>query len=433
MYIQQYIALICIGCAAIGWVDAAYFDTNFSTPYDIIFRLPQWSKGRGKLARVQLSQSFEYGSTQTSRNAESDKTDLLSLYNCGESTIAMLKGQCQSSCATKLLEQLSAAVSPFGDDGSRGRIRLFAEYEEWNLNFHNRLNFAIPGISGNFHTALHIPVRHRAFKDVRWADQTKEVFSTDLVVKELLSSCAPAHLQSLGNLSIGNVSETGIGDIALMFGWHEDFFRVRENLKNVRLSFRAGVSAPTGSRRDIDSILSLPLGLNGAWSLPASLAIDMSFAYDVRLGLEFELRTTFDETRQRRVKTDRCQTDLFLLNTACTRKQFSRVWKFNLYGGFEDIYNSGLSVFMHYQYAKRDEDTLFAKDSNELNHAIINSASHLDQWSMHNLVFQARYDGSHLCKKSFVMPQVSFFYKIPVGGRRCITAHTIGVQCALNF
>ena len=421
----------------VGWpvcdMHAEYLVSNFNTPEDITFRMATWYPTRRGPATFQFSQSFEYGRTEHARNPCSERVPLLNLYHCGESLLAMVSGQPACSCSDTVLHGLPFATSPASETCSQGRLCLQGRYTEWQLHLHNKVFFTIPSWSGFFYAGLHIPIRHRSFDEIRCCNERCDARAFDRDIGCALGTCVSERIQRLGDLCLEDTSQTGIGDIVGELCWYQDFFRVREHLRNVRLALRGGVSAPTGKSRDENVIFSVPLGFDGAWSLFATIGIDLSFDWSFMMGLEFEIRSLLDHTRTRRVQSDRNQTDFLFLQTACARKKYSPSWKFNLYGGFADIYRSGISLFMHYQYLKHDEDTLFIRQGNDFNHDIVNSAGALDQWSLHNLIFQVRYDAKQLFRGSRIIPQCSLFYKVPVGGRRAITAHTVGVQGAVSF
>ena len=86
-----------------------------------------------------------------------------------------------------------------------------------------------------------------------------------------------------------------------------------------------------------------------------------------------------------------------------------------------------------YQFLKHDEDRLYPK-SYDFDYSIVNSAESMKEWSAHNFVFQLAYDpfGTGL-KKSKIKPHISIFYKMPITGKRVITAHTFGGQIACSF
>jgi len=138
-----------------------------------------------------------------------------------------------------------------------------------------------------------------------------------------------------------------------------------------------------------------------------------------------------DETRVRRLKTDVNQTDFLILNKGSATKSVGTAYKFNLFLQFERFFK-GLSAKVAYQFFKHDDDKLTA-DSNDFSYNIINSAQSLKEWNFQNFVFQLNYDFFLECKDSWFKPQLSFFYKLPVTGKRVINPHTFGGQIALNF
>ncbi len=429
------IALVVV--ALVLWASssaAEYFMSNFNVPYDITFRVPSWPRKDGKPERFILSNVLEIGSTEHSYSSCTERAPLLEIYQPSESTLAMLMGAPKNSCATALIPQLAPGLAMLGDDGCRGHVKFFGKYHEWNYNIFGHLNFRIPTIDGNFYTELYIPIRHRSFTDIHYDQLTNDVLSSDLIVREFVTDLFNKHICEITGLSLAPQSKTGIGDIVFMAGWFNDFLQVREGLETVRITGRMGLSCPTGAKRNQNQVFSVDMGNDGAWAVPVALAIDLTFKYHFKCGLEFQMIKIFDKIDCRRVKTNRCQTDLLLPVSAETRKHFAYTWKFNLYGGLEHFI-SGFSAYVNYQFQKRSEDTLFPHDTNCFNQDIMNSAATLDDWNMHNFIFQLQYDPyvHEAARRSWFKPQFMFFYKLPVAGRRVLAAHTIAAQFSLSF
>ncbi len=162
-----------------------------------------------------------------------------------------------------------------------------------------------------------------------------------------------------------------------------------------------------------------------------SLGIDLRFKYKLVTGLEFELLKLFDDTRCVRVKTDRRQTEYFLLQKADVRRKFGTTWKFNLYAGAEHFLG-GLSGQVVYQFVRHDT-TSFHPKQNCFSQDIMNTSERLEDFHTHNISFKLDYDGFKCWPKKYIKPQISAFYKLPFAGRRAITPSTWGLQVSLNF
>jgi hypothetical protein len=92
----------------------------------------------------------------------------------------------------------------------------------------------------------------------------------------------------------------------------------------------------------------------------------------------------------------------------------------------------GLSLKGAYEYVKHDSDHLSPKH-NDFNSTYVNTAHSLNEWFSHSLIFSLNYDFFKECKHVFVKPQMSFFVKVPVGGKKIIDPLTVGGQRGFSF
>ena len=404
----------------------AYTPTNFYRPYDINLRMAEW-KGQN----VAVGMNFEYGSARTGRNGSEDKTGVLRIYNQTESALAMLMGAQRGSQIYQLAQRLIPAHGPATDDGVRGNFKLDGDFQGLDWTIWTRCRLPIKTLPGSFDFYLYVPFRYIEIDDIKWNDQTKNVLNADRDVHFYLTDDIKANVARLGGLNLDDWNKFGFGDIVLMLNWFKDFKQTKEHLKNVRLTGRLGLTIPSGSMKDEDKAFSLPLGNDGAWGIPFAASLDLNFVRKLKAGLEFEMLFLFDETSERRLKTDEHQTDYLLLHKGIVTKSFGFTWKFNLFVQAQHFFK-GLSGMVAYQFLKHDDDTL-TPQSNDFSYHIINSAQSLQEWGMQNFVFQLNYDFFKECKNSWFKPQFSLFYKMPITGRRVINPHTFGGQIALNF
>ena len=404
----------------------AFAPTNFYRPYDVNLRMTEW-----KGAKFSFGANFEYGNTGKCRDWNENKVNVLRIYSDTESSIAMLLGATRGSEIYNLANSLLPAYAPATDDGYRGRFKLDGNYEGADLTFWGKYRLPIKTIPGTFDLYLFFPFKYMEIGNVKWNDQTKSVLSADKDVHSYLTDDISSIVKTYGNLDIDSWKKTGISDITLMLYWYADFKQIKEHLKNVRLNINMCLTAPSGAEKDEDKTFSLPLGNDGAWGYSASFGLDLFFVNKAKAGLNFEMFFLFSETRERRLKTDENQTDFLLLHKGRATKNFGFTWKFNLFVQIQRFLK-GLSGMIAYQFARHDGDKLTA-ESNDFNYHIINSAQSLQEWSMQNFIFQLNYDFFEECNNSWFKPQLSFFYKMPVTGKRVINPSTFGGQIALSF
>ena len=416
---------------------AAFAPTNFFAPFDINWRTDVWPQTnvrpqeKDTYTKFKLGAFAEYGDTQHGHNSDNDRTGVLSIYQDTQSSIAMLLGAPEGSPITTLARTLSAALLPATDDGCRGRFELDGNYREFDYTFFGQYTFLIPNLPGNFDLTALVPFKERSINNIEWCDLTQDVLSADLLVKELITDNLDDVVCELGGLKIRDFTNEGIADVVFMFRWWNDFIQIRKRLKKVRLTARVGVTIPTAGKRDPDEIFSLPLGYDGAIGIPGTLGLDLYFINHIKLGAEFQAFKLLNHTRVMRLKTAREQTDFLLLNKGSVRKKVGVQWKFNLYAQAERFFH-GLSAMVAYQYIKQDDSKLHPK-SHKFVSNIINTAESLKDWTTQNIIFQANYDFFEDYKDFFIKPQLSFFAKFSLDGRRVIDPDTIGGQLAFNF
>lgn len=406
----------------------AYPPTTFYRPHDIDFRMFEWTHNN-----LRTGVSSEFGRTDECRDFDENKRNVLQLYNEKEASLAMLLGAPVGSNIDLLAKSLGVSSAIASSDSNRGKFILTGRFKGYDVTAFAKYKLPIKLI-GTFELGLFVPIKNMDLYDISWKDQTLDVLVADKEFKDAVSSQLAAKATELGNLDIntGGWNKTGLGDAALILGWQKDFQQHKDYLKNVRINAKVGVSIPTGIKQEIDQSFSFPLGNDGAWGMPLGIGLDLDFVHNVRAGIEFDLLYLFDNTQTYRMKTSIYQSDFLLLHKSEATKSFGTTWHFNLFIQLKKLakYFSGS---INYQFLKKDEDTLSPK-SYDFNRSIVNTAESLKEWSTQQFVFRANYDifGVDAANKS-VKPQLSFFYKLPIEGKRAIIAHTFGGMLSVNF
>ena len=139
----------------------------------------------------------------------------------------------------------------------------------------------------------------------------------------------------------------------------------------------------------------------------------------------------FGTTKERRIKTDTDQTDLFLLAKTKTFKEIGFNQRFNLYLEAHKFFR-GFSFRAAYEYFKHGEDKIWLFD-NQFSNFPANTAQSLRGWTTHEILFILKYDPIDYWKCKNFVPRVDLFYKYPFNGTRAVLASTIGVDFSLSF
>jgi hypothetical protein len=425
---KKILVFLCM-TSCISIVAQAYAPTNFCTPYKVDFRLYEWKHNNWRFGAF-----AEYGDTTKGRDRSLKRTGVLQRYNGHESSIGMLLGLPSGSFLDNLAKSLGVSAATATEDDYRGKFLLNGEYEEWDVTLFGRYKLPIK-IEGIFEIGLFVPFRSLEFKNVTWADQTRDVLTADKEFKEKVSNNMETFARDYGNLNINRsgYKQSGVGDIAVMLGWQKDFAQqTKRYLKNVRVNAGVGVSIPTGKQKDEDQSLSMPLGNDGAWGIPVYIGLDLDFFWRLQAGVELNFLGLFDTTGTYRMKTSTHQTDFLIMNKAKATRSQGPTWHFSLFGRAKKIFAKGLSAMVKYDFVKHDEDRLSPK-SYDFDEEIVNTAQTLKEWATHSFTFRAAYAPLGTDTKYKVKPQVSLFYKLPITGKRSIECSTIGGQIAFSF
>ena len=233
-------------------------------------------------------------------------------------------------------------------------------------------------------------------------------------------------------LDLTGWKRAGVGDLALLAEWWKDFPQGKEYLRNVNVEGRFGFTFPTGLQKNENQILSVPFGNDGSAGTLIGGGVNLMWSECVRAGIDVQFLILFGNTRTRRIKVDTTQTDFLLLAQAKVHKEYGIVQRFNLYAETYKLWY-GLSLGAVYQYWKEGDDKLTLA-TNQYSNEIANSAVSLEEWTMHQIIFTAKYDFQDVvADASWLRPHILAFYKLPINGSRALMASMVGVSVTLNF
>ena len=266
-----------------------------------------------------------------------------------------------------------------------------------------------------------------------WQDQTLSITDEDLRVKQLLTDDFFTIVEQLGcGLDLRGWKRSGIGDLTLMLEWFRNFPQAKPLLKNVFLNWRIGLALPTGKRSDENKLFALPFGNDGATSLIFGFGIELLFGSCFKAGLDVQLFHLFDTTQLRRIKTDRQQTELLLLEKAEVHIDYGLWQRFNLFFEFYRFYH-GLSFKVGYQFFKRGENHI-SLVCNDFATDIASTAVALEDFTMHEIIPKLTYDfGVDRASDACTRPYVLLYARLPFNGKHAVLARTLGVILAVDF
>ncbi len=389
------------------------FAMNIIKPYDVFLR-PQPVEGK----HVQVFGWGEYGFNAQGYDSCGKKVNVLQIWNKDQNGLAMLNGFGPLTVAGQLRTRLG------NDYGARGHLCASADLQTIGATIAARYVFPY-----NVSIGLYLPLYSMKLDNVFWKDLTP---INDTLIRNNLTNNFPLHVMELGCLDICGWRRTGLGDIMAVGEWQGAFDQQKPILKKVIIDGRLGVSIPTALKRDEDKIFAMSFGNDGAWSFMFGAGLDLVWADVIRGGFDVELSHIFGNRRERRIKTDLCQTDLLLLQKACTYKDYGLTQQFTLHLGIFKFY-SGFSLDVGYRYTKHDDDTINL-ESTCFSDKIANSAQSLREWTAHQILLKADYDiGYHMSEDSRAIPALGVYARIPFNGKRVVLSPSIGLNLTLNF
>ncbi len=393
------------------------FAMNLLQPYDVLIRPPYTDR-----KRFQVYAMVEHGVANLNFDEDGRRVDALQIWNPDQNALAMLNGFPANSPIGQLRQRIDA-----DDDGTRGHFDVSS-----NFNLDISAALAARYFLGAWSFSAYLPFYRMQLKDVQFVDKTEKNNDADCRVKELLTNDLFANVKKLGDLDLSGWKRGGPGDLTLLIEWFDNFPQAKPFLKNVGINWYSGISLPTGLRRDEDKIFAIPFGNDGAFALPFGLGLNLTFGEYVKAGLDVQLIHTFDNTRNRRIKTDLNQTDLLLLQKVDAHKDFGLTQKFSLYVELYKIIK-GLSCKVGYQFFKHGEDVLFL-GANAFSSEIANTTQNLEDWTAHQIVTNFSYDfAEHLDEDAAVLPYLGLFARVPFNGKRSALQRTVGITFSVDF
>jgi len=392
---------------------------NLLRPYDTLIR-PDFVGDR----TWQFAFYGEGGLGTKAFCADGEVCDALRIWQPEQNALKMLQGFPENSRISQLRNQLDA-----DDDGTRGHFLVRSDFDlKYSLALAARVQFL-----RDFTFAAYLPFYSMELKNVRWEDQTHTSTDEDIRVKQLLTDDFFAIVKELGcGLDLCGWKRSGIGDLTLMLEWFHNFPQVKPLLKNVFLNWRLGLSLPTGKRADDDKIFAIPFGADGATSLIFGFGIELLFGSCFKAGVDVQLTHLFDTNQLRRIKTDRHQTELLLLEKAEVHIDYGLWQRFNLFFEFYRFYR-GLSFKVGYKFFKQGENHI-SLACNDFSNTIASTAVALEDFTMHEIIPKLTYDfGVDRSPDACTRPYVLLYARLPFNGKHAVLARTLGVIVAVDF
>ncbi len=393
---------------------------NLLTPYSVLIRPPF----RLDSTRFHLDFYAEHGFDATGFDSCGAIVPITQIRFADQNALAMLDGFDPNTAIGQLAANLRADAAV--DDGVRGRYKVCGNLDFNGFSFDGRVKFL-----DNFFLTAYLPFYTMQLKNTCWQNQTQNITSGDVSIRQKLTDNFFANVCELGGLYLGDWKRTGLGDFILMLEWVRDFPQAKPFLRNAQVNWRIGTSLPSGLRQDEDKILAPSFGGDGAVGLLFGLQLKLTLGSYLNVGGNVDLLHLFGNSKLRRIKTFDGQTDLLLLQKAFAYKDFGLTQRFDLYTEFMSL--RGFNLKVGYQYFKHGDDIL-ALDCQEFSDFIANTSENLFDKTLHQVIVNASYDFAYLLDPcTAIKPYISFFTRLPVIGQRTIACPTFGGVIAFDF
>ena len=353
-------------------------------------------------------------------NSEGKKVPPTQYLDTTQNGLAMVKGA-QPGTPAATLAQLFANV---GDDGTRGHFVVNGDYKRI-ITAYFGTTYAL---SNTWWIGAFVPFISSSLENVLWFDQTTGTSLENTLFEDNLGIDFSNQVEQLSHgLSLEKWNKKGAGDLTLWIGWHSEFVQHKEWIKRVTPQIRAGLSIPTGVKKDENKTFFLPFGNDGAPGILAAIGLAINLKEFINTGIDIEFLHLFTTTRERRIKTDFNQTEALLLTKTLVSKDPGFTERFTLFA--EVLPAEWLKGKVQYSYIKESDSHLYPL-SNTYSATIANTAESLKGFTCHTVVGTIECAASSL---SSWLPDIALGYAHPFHGKRSIQADSIKIELSYSF
>lgn len=374
-------------------------------------------------ARWQLFVQPEHGFKARGYNPSSCRVNVAHIWNPCENALTMLNGFDSECKAGQKRIQIDA-----NSDGTRGTYTICAELDvPFGCTFVARKT-----LPRNILLGIYLPVFTMHLKNICMQDHTAYATAEDIRTHHYLTDNLAEHVESVGCINMCPWHRTGLGDLAIVADWLQDFVQGRPVLRNVRLNGRVGLTLPTGKKEDLNKILAIPFGYNGCPTILFGGGLNAALGSYCHIGFDVELRSIFGRTLCQRIKTDPAQTELLLLQQAHVYTDYSLEQQYTLYAEVYDL-APHTSFKIAYQFFKRGDSTLSVCGTCFSN-AIAQTAEQIQERNWHEILLNATYDLGYLTREYIrTIPTLSLYAEIPYKGKRVVISPVLGATLNVDF
>ncbi len=286
-----------------------------------------------------------------------------------------------------------------------------------------------------FFSQLVVPWGQRKVSDIAFTDLSPNTGLPNINSVEWIQFLATFDaMLATYNLSKGAISETSLGDVESYVGWayncdsceFVDFFDT---------TIRVGGSFYTSKPQNINNVFSVPQGYDGHNAFIGTF--DMAFGAFEWFTAGFHVGGKVFNTRDviMGLKTSANQNGFIKLAQGRVTRKLGNIWDIGTFVKADHVF-SGFSLIFGYTYQAQEATTLTSKPLSTdtaaiFSDSVINGDGALQKWNMHELFVSADYDFAK--EGRWFNPHLTFFYSVPVAGKRIFNTQMFGGVAGANI
>jgi len=355
--------------------------------------------GEPRLPREYMSTLYielSGGSTDSSRNGQKEKVDLLSLY--GPENL------------TALASTAPSCSLPTGYGSFYGDLDFF------NLNI-----TVAHTLHGGFFAQYVLPVMLYNLRPTGFISEHGKlsVSNTSSTLGCLLNSC---------DLRVNHIRKKGAADSPLTLGYTHSYTNT-EYIDFIDYTLQAGVLFPSGKRKSLHTLFDVAFGYNGHWGFP--LIADISWgAFDwLTVGIHAEGTLFLSKDYRVRVKTNTAQEGWIRPDTILAYVHQGSFAQAATYIK-ADHWLCNNSITIGYSYAHKARN-YYRPHDRTISTSMINDDQQLFSWSQH--LFHLLIEQDFTQDNQHIGPRVGLVYTQQLTGRRIFRLSTVGAYLGLDI
>ena len=317
-------------------------------------------------------------------------------------------------------QRISKTSSPFSFGG---------KFKETDITFE-----ACQNLLYGFFIGVTLPIRSLSLTDITYSTTIPTTEARYTPLQNLITNDLDPMLAQQGIAPLKTpFYKTGIGDLAFYIGWQGKNETESEFIKYISGSLRGNLSIPTGARKDLNSVFSLPMGSNGHYGINARGNIELGIFKYLAGGASIATSVYLRQNLARRLKTDTTQNGWILLEKANVLEDLGHSWEFTGFIKAYAKYGYGLIGFSVSQQEASRIKIADADNPNKLfKNEILNTDNRLTGWNIQTIHLAVRADSAAMSNLP-AAPLIELTYDFPLAGKHTFKTDMLGAKAGLTL